>query len=111
MKLCDKVTNCICEVDDQTISQDSIIEMAVLFKMLADPTRLRILNILLNQELCVSAICQILDLSQSTVSHQLAKLRANRIIKVRSEGTTKFYSLDDEHIKELFMCGYQHIQE
>lgn len=93
------------------IEEENYIEMSVLFKMLSDPTRLKILSVLLDDELCVSAICEILGISQSAVSHQLAKLRANKVIKVRSEGTNKFYSLDDKHIKELFECGFEHIKE
>lgn len=108
---CNKQEQCVYNIEQEVISEENSVELSVLFKMFADPTRLKILSLLVNHELCVSAICETLSISQSTVSHQLAKLRANRIIKVRSEGTNKYYSLEDEHIKELFTCGYSHIQE
>ena len=86
-------------------------ELSTLFKMFADPTRLKILGILFHEELCVCDIAYLLDMSHSAVSHQLSVLRQNRIIKYRRSGKNVFYSLDDEHIKIIYNAGLEHILE
>lgn len=85
--------------------------LSELFKMFADPTRLKILSLLFQQELCVCDIAEVLSMTHSAVSHQLSVLRQNRIIKYRREGKNIFYSLDDEHIQMIYNAGMEHILE
>lgn len=85
--------------------------LSELFKMFADPTRLKILSLLFQQELCVCDIAEVLSMTHSAVSHQLSVLRQNRIIKYRREGKNIFYSLDDEHIQMIYNAGTEHILE
>lgn len=99
------------EIKTKQLESSEIDRLSVLFKMYADATRLRILNLLFGQELCVCDIAYLLDMTHSAVSHQLAVLRSNRIIKVRREGKNMFYSLDDGHIQLIFNNGLTHIRE
>lgn len=85
--------------------------LSELFKMFADPTRLKILSSLFQQELCVCDIAEVLQMTHSAVSHQLSVLRQNRIIKYRRDGKNIFYSLDDEHIQMIYNAGIEHITE
>lgn len=85
--------------------------LSELFKMFADPTRLKILSLLFQQELCVCDIAEVLHMTHSAVSHQLSVLRQNRIIKYRREGKNVYYSLDDEHIQMIYNAGMEHITE
>ncbi|MEH7347715.1 MULTISPECIES: ArsR/SmtB family transcription factor [Gottfriedia] len=78
------------------------------FKALSDPTRIRILNLLCTKEHSVNEIADILDLGQSTVSHQLRFLKNLRLVKFRREGTTLFYSHDDDHIMNLLKQSIEH---
>jgi DNA-binding transcriptional ArsR family regulator len=84
--------------------------LADTFKALADPTRVRIISVLAHTELCVCDLSATLDMSQSAVSHQLRLLRQMRLVKNRKAGRMVYYSLDDEHIKDLFQRGLEHIQ-
>lgn len=93
------------------LPETEIAEMAAMFKMMADPTRLRIINALLISELCVQDMAELVQMSQSAVSHQLAALRSSRLIKFRREGKQIFYSLDDEHIGQLFNQCLEHATE
>jgi DNA-binding transcriptional ArsR family regulator len=84
--------------------------LAELFKALSDPTRLRLLGVLLEGELCVSELATRLGLSQSAVSHQLRGLRQMRLVRVRRAGRQAFYALDDDHIADLFQRGLEHVR-
>ena len=84
--------------------------VADLFKALADPTRVRIISLLAHTELCVGDLCLVLGMSQPAVSHQLRVLRNLRIVRARKEGRHVFYTLDDEHIHDLFHQGLAHVQ-
>ena len=87
-------------------------QLAELFAILADPTRLRILRALSTSELCVCEIGEVLnELTQSAVSHQLRLLRAARLVKTRREGRRIFYSLDDHHVETLLAQALDHISE
>ena len=79
-----------------------------LFKIYSDFTRLRIINLLVQQEYCVQDIADNLEASQSAVSHQLKLLRDLNVVKTRKQGKQIFYSLQDNHIKEIFLIGYSH---
>lgn len=96
---------------DEMLTQEEFNDLSVLFKMYADPTRLKILSLLFKEEMCVCDISTLLDMSQSAVSHQLSVLRQNRIIKYRRSGKNIYYSLDDEHIQRIYDAGLAHIME
>jgi DNA-binding transcriptional ArsR family regulator len=83
-------------------------QVATTFKALADPTRVRIISILLHTELCVGDIASCLGMSTSAVSHQLRLLREMRLVRSRREGKHVFYALDDDHIFDLFQQGLDH---
>lgn len=85
-------------------------ELARTFGALADPTRVRIISALLQTELCVCDISALLKVSQSAVSHQLRQLRDMRLVKSRKVGRIVYYTLDDEHISELFTLGSEHLK-
>ncbi|HAE84995.1 MAG TPA: transcriptional regulator [Anaerolineaceae bacterium] len=82
--------------------------MATTFKGLADPTRLKILAVLLQGDACVSELAERVQISQSAVSHQLRLLRHLRFVSARREGQQIIYHIDDEHIEDLFMQAYAH---
>ena len=90
---------------------DQIYDLAELFKVFGDSTRLRILSALLNHELCVCDISDALEMNQSAISHQLRVLRTAGLIKVRRCGKSAFYSLDDDHVKKIIELGFEHIKE
>ena len=79
------------------------------FKALSDPTRLRIVSLLAETELCVCDLATALDMGQSAVSHQLRTLRDMRLVRWRREGRRIFYALDDEHVADLLRRGLEHV--
>ncbi|GBD95209.1 MAG TPA: ArsR family transcriptional regulator [Nitrospirae bacterium] len=81
------------------------------FKVLGDPTRVKIIFALSEDELCVYDIASLLGTTKSTVSHQLRVLRNMRLVKYRKDGKMVYYSLDDEHIKNLFDEGLRHVED
>ena len=83
--------------------------LAETFKALSDPTRVRIISALSHTELCVCDLAATLGMSQSAISHQLRTLRQLRLVKNRKEGRQVYYTLDDDHIYELFQRGLDHI--
>lgn len=98
-------------VHDELVADEEIMDMAMMFKMLADPTRLKIINALMVSEMCVQDLTAALEMTQSAVSHQLAGLRNSRLIRYRREGKQIYYSLDDEHISLLFNQCLIHARE
>ncbi len=90
---------------------NEIDKTVTLFKLFSDPTRLKIIAMLVEGEYCVHEIHDTLNISQSSVSHQLAMLRERNVVKTRREGKLIFYSLKDEHVKELFETAYAHANE
>lgn len=85
------------------------IRLAEMFKALSDPTRIRIVSLLAQAELCVCDLSSVLGMSQSAVSHQLRTLRDLRLVRWRREGREIFYTLDDEHVADLFYRGLEHV--
>ena len=85
--------------------------LAEMFKVFADETRLKIICSLLNEELCVCDLCELLNLNQSTVSHQLQTLRNSKLVKYRKDGKQVFYTLKDEHIDAILRMAIAHIKE
>lgn len=85
--------------------------LAELFRMFGDTTRIKILYALFESELCVGDIALLLNLSQSSVSHQLRLLKTSKLVKFRREGKVIFYSLDDEHVRSMMALGMEHVEE
>lgn len=92
-------------------NNEEIENLSNMFKLFADNTRLRIICSILNTELCVCDLCELLDLNQSTVSHQLQILRNAKLVKYRREGKQIYYSLQDEHIEQIISTSLAHILE
>lgn len=92
------------------IEEDELMDLADLFKMFSDSTRIKILYDLFDCEKSVTEICDDLDMNQSAVSHQLKTLKAARLIKSRRDGKSMLYSLDDEHVKTIIAMGKEHIE-
>lgn len=86
-------------------------DLAELFRVFGDTTRIKILYALFESELCVNDIAQAVGLSQSAVSHQLRVLKASKLVKFRREGKTVFYSLDDDHVRSMIALGMEHVEE
>ena len=90
---------------------DYIEDIANLFKILGDQTRTKILSVIEKQELNVSSISELVGLPISAISHQLRILRQAKLIKPRKAGKEVFYSLDDEHVSQIFNCALAHVKE
>ena len=90
---------------------DALQDLADLFKLFGDNTRIRILWALSESEMCVCDICATLKMKQPAVSHQLKNLKQSRIVKSRRDGKVIYYSLDDEHIRRLLDLGMEHLGE
>ncbi|MCQ2465467.1 MAG: metalloregulator ArsR/SmtB family transcription factor [Oscillospiraceae bacterium] len=90
---------------------DIVNDLAELFKIFGDPTRVRILFMLLKQEMCVCDIAQLAGMQQSAISHQLRVLKQARLVKFRREGKTVFYSLADAHVQTMLNQGIEHVTE
>jgi ArsR family transcriptional regulator, lead/cadmium/zinc/bismuth-responsive transcriptional repressor len=90
---------------------DTVSALADIFKVLGDPTRVRILDVLSRGEECVCRLAAVLGLSESAVSHQLRLLRATRVVRARRDGRLIYYSLDDKHVLTLFRQGLRHVEE
>jgi DNA-binding transcriptional ArsR family regulator len=86
-------------------------QVADTFKVLGDPTRLRIAHALAREELCVCDLATLLSTSQSTISHSLRALRQMRLVRYRKDGKIAYYSLDDEHITRILGVAFEHIEE
>lgn len=99
------------KVKERMLSERDFLFMAELFKALGDYTRVRILYALSINELCVCALAEVLDMSQSAISHQLRLLRAAKLVRYRKDGKNVFYSLDDDHVRNLVTQGLDHIRE
>jgi ArsR family transcriptional regulator len=92
-------------------ADESLIVLGELFKVFSDPGRLKIMAALAETELCVCDIQAVLGASQSAVSHQLAVLRAGRLVKTRRDGKTVFYALADSHVRAILLVGLDHVRE
>lgn len=107
---CNEIHNdIVCKVEENMISEETSSILAEFFKVLGEATRIKILYALSINEMCVCDISKLLNMSQSAVSHQLRVLRAARLVKYRKEGKIVYYSLDDEHVENVFRQGLDHI--
>ena len=99
------------DMNMKLLSEEKTIDLAELFKIFGDSTRIKIINILLNNELCVNEISEKINVSQSAVSHLLRILKTSKLVKYRKEGNLIYYSLADDHVEKIFMIGCEHINE
>lgn len=93
---------------ENLFKEKEIVPLAKIFKSLSDPTRLKIIYLLSKASLCVCDIATILNMSQSSISHQLRALRDSKLVKFKREGKLVIYSLDDDHVLKLFEQGLDH---
>ena len=98
-------------MSQRLIDEKSLMNLADFFKLFSDESRLKILYLLTMNEMCVSDIAATLDMNQSTVSHQLKILRNSRIVKYRRDAKVVYYSLDDDHVREIINLGMEHVGE
>jgi len=91
--------------------ETELYDLAELFKVFGDSTRIRILFVLFETEVCVCDLAQALNMTQSAISHQLKILKQNKLVKSRREGKSIFYSLADDHVRTIIAQGREHIEE
>ena len=99
------------KVIDEMPEDETLYDLAELFKIFGDTTRIKILYALFEAELCVCDIAQLLRLTQTAVSHQLRVLKTNKLVKSRRDGKNIFYSLADEHVRRIIGQGLEHVTE
>ena len=99
------------KVKSELPPDEILYDLAELFKVFGDTTRIRILYALFESELCVNDMAQLLGLSQTAVSHQLRVLKNNKLVRFRKEGKIVFYSLDDDHVRSITEMGMEHVEE
>lgn len=94
------------------MNENTLYDLADLFKVFGDSTRIRILCVLMDrEELSVSDLADGLDMTQSAISHQLRTLKQSKLVKSRRDGKQVYYSLDDEHVRSIIAAGREHIEE
>ena len=99
------------QVRETLPGEDTLYDLTELFRIFADSTRVRILYVLFESEMCVCDIAALLGMTQSAISHQLRALKNARLVKSRRDGKTVFYSLADEHVKTILDQGIGHVTE
>ena len=104
-----------CSVDDIAPEcmpdEELLYDLAELYKVFGDTTRIKILYVLFESEMCVFDIAQLLNMSMSAISHQLRVLKTSSLVKYRRDGKTVFYSLADDHVRTIIGMGMEHIEE
>ena len=98
-------------VSEKLPPEDHLFDLAELFKIFGDTTRIRILFVLFEAELCVCDLAEALQMTQSVISHQLGILKRSRLVRSRREGKSVFYSLADEHVRSIIAQGMEHVEE
>ena len=101
----------IAKVNETMPDEEILYDLAELFKIFGDSTRIKILYDLFESEMCVCDIAQLLGMTQSAISHQLRSLKQSKLVKYRREGKTVFYSLADGHVRTILDQGMEHISE
>ncbi|MGN1066670.1 MAG: ArsR/SmtB family transcription factor [Candidatus Fimimonas sp.] len=99
------------QVEQRIPDEDLLYDVAELFKIFGDSTRIRILSALLEEELCVCDICSLLSMTKSAVSHQLRILRQTKLVKNRRSGKEVYYSLADDHVASIINLALEHAKE
>ncbi len=98
-------------ITDAMPPEEELYDLAELFKVFGDTTRIKILYVLFESEMCVSDMAECLNMTQSAISHQLRVLKQNSLVKYRREGKTIIYSLADDHVRTIIDQGMEHITE
>ena len=98
-------------VKEKMPDEDELYDLAEIFKVFGDSTRIKILYVLFEQEMCVCDIAQLLNMTQSAISHQLKILKQAKLVRSRREGKSVFYSLADGHVRTIIAQGREHIEE
>ena len=101
----------VAAVKEDLPADEVLYDLAELFKIFGDSTRIKILYVLFESEMCVCDIAQLLGMTQSAISHQLRSLKQSRLVKARREGKTVFYSLADGHVRTILDQGMEHVAE
>ena len=96
--------------EEDILEEEKAANLAELFRAMGDTNRIRIIGLLLDHELCVHDIAVLLGMSQSAVSHQMKSLRQMRLVKSRKEGRHVYYTLDDDHVRQVFQIGLEHVE-
>ena len=96
-------------VGSSLLSDDTATRISDIFSALADPTRIRIISLLMENEICVGDLCLLLDMTQPAISHHLRIMRNLRVVSSRKEGRHVFYTLADQHIKDIFSMSAEHV--
>ena len=99
------------KVQQEMPDEDTLYDLSELFRIFGDSTRIRILYVRFEAEMCVCDIAQLLGMTQSAISHQLRALKNARLVKARRDGKTVFYSLADDHVKTIIDQGIEHVKE
>ena len=98
-------------VNAEMPDEETLCDLAELFRIFGDTTRIKILYALFESDMCVCDIAQLLNMTQSAISHQLRVLKASKLVKNRREGKSIIYSLADMHVRDIIDCGIEHILE
>ncbi len=101
----------ISSVNDDMPDEEMLYDLAELFRIFGDSTRIKILYVLFEAEMCVCDIAELLHMTQSAISHQLRVLKQSKLVKFRREGKTVFYSLADDHVRTIIGMGMEHLCE
>jgi len=99
------------QIESTVPTEEKAMDMADFFKVFGDTTRIKILSILLEAELCVHDIAVLLNMEQSAISHQLRILRQYKLVKVRKEGKSSYYTILDDHVYKIITQGLDHLSE
>ncbi|WOC32538.1 MULTISPECIES: ArsR/SmtB family transcription factor [Caproicibacterium] len=114
MECCDFIhvhEDIIKKVQSVVPDEEVLYDLAELFKVFGDSTRIKILYVLFESEMCVCDLAQLLHMNQSAISHQLRVLKQNQLVKYRREGKTVFYALADDHVRTILGTGMEHLTE
>ena len=103
--------NLLALVAEKMPAEEKLYDLAELFKVFGDSTRIRILFVLFEAEVCVCDLAEALQMTQSAISHQLKILKQSKLVKCRREGKSMFYSLADEHVRAIIGQGMEHVEE
>lgn len=103
--------NILAKVNQEMPAEEELYDLAELFKIFGDSTRIRILFVLFEAEVCVCDLAEILNMTQSAISHQLRILKQSKLVNSRREGKQVFYSLADDHVRTIIAQGREHIEE
>ena len=99
------------KVSNHMPDEDELYDLAELFKVFGDSTRIRIMSVLLGEEMCVCDLAEVLSMNQSAISHQLKILKQAKLVKNRRDGKQVYYALADDHVSTILAMGLEHIEE